>query len=96
MNLVTTNAPVSHVLILIQTKKNIELNLVRDQFHQFTDMVGVKLENITIDFDVIDGKCELPLPPPLFLLRYSSFSFILFIFVLLFYIHSFTLIMSVI
>lgn len=63
MNLVTTNAPVSHVLILIQTKKNIELNLVRDQFHQFTDMVGVKLENITIDFDVIDGKCELSLSP---------------------------------
>lgn len=81
MNLVTTNAPVSHVLILIQTKKNIELNLVRDQFHQFTDMVGVKLENITIDFDVIDGKCELS----------SLFSFFLFRsrpFVLHFFIHS--------
>lgn len=72
MNLVT-NTPVSHVLILIQTKKNIELNLVRDQFHQFTDMVGVKLENITIDFDVIDGKCELSLSLFYFFPSFRSF-----------------------
>lgn len=57
MNSVATTSA-GNVLILIQTKKNIELNRVRDQFQQFTDMVGVKLENITIDFDVIDGKCE--------------------------------------
>lgn len=90
-----TNTPVSHVLIVIQTKKNIELNLVRDQFHQFTDMVGVKLENITIDFDVIDGKCELLLflsispstPLPFFLSVFRS---------IVLYISSFTLIMSVI
>lgn len=50
-----TNPP-NNVLILIQTKKNIELNLVRDQFQQFTDMFGVKLQNITIDFDAVDGK----------------------------------------
>lgn len=49
-------APTNNVLILIQTHKNIELNLVRDQFQQFTDMFGVKLANITIDFDAIDGK----------------------------------------
>lgn len=48
--------PANNVLILFQTKKNIELNRVRDQFHQFTDIFGVKLQNITIDFDAIDGK----------------------------------------
>lgn len=46
----------NNVLILIQTKENIELNSVRDQFQQFTDMFGVTLANITIDFDAIDGK----------------------------------------
>lgn len=50
------NPPADNVLIVIQTKKNIELNLVRDQFQQFTDMFGVKLQNITIDFDAVDGK----------------------------------------
>lgn len=94
MNLVTTNAPVSHVLILIQTKKNIELNLVRDQFHQFTDMVGVKLENITIDFDVIDGKCELSDCLSSLLLLLFFFLVLFRSFVLYFFIHS--LIMSVI
>lgn len=51
-------APTNTVLILIQTHKNIELNLVRDQFHQFSDMFGVQLANITIDFDAIDGKWD--------------------------------------
>lgn len=48
----------NNVLILIQTKKNIQLNSVRDQFQQFTDMFGITLAlaNITIDFDAIDGK----------------------------------------
>lgn len=49
-------APTNTVLILIQTHKNIELNRVRDQFHQFSDVFGVQLANITIDFDAIDGK----------------------------------------
>lgn len=53
----SSSASINNVLILIQTHKNIELNLVRDQFHQFSDMFGVKLANITIDFDTIDGKC---------------------------------------
>lgn len=44
------------MLILIQTKETIELNIVRDQFQQFTDMFGVQLRNISIDFDAIDGK----------------------------------------
>lgn len=48
--------PINNVLILIQTKKNIELNLVRDQFHQFIDTFGIKLPNLAIDFDAIDGK----------------------------------------
>lgn len=48
--------PSNNVLILIQTKKTIQLNTVRDQFQQFTDMFGVQLRNISIDFDVIDGK----------------------------------------
>lgn len=52
-----SSAPlITNALILIQTRNNIELNLVRDQFHQFSDMFGVKLANITIDFDTIDGK----------------------------------------
>lgn len=64
MKLATANGihhpiPVNNVLILIQTQKNIQLNLVRDQFHQFTDKFGVKLQNITIDFDAIDGKWAL-------------------------------------
>lgn len=46
----------NNVLILIQTKKNIQLHSVRDQFQQFTDMFGITLANITIDFDAIDGK----------------------------------------
>ncbi|XP_031621510.1 uncharacterized protein LOC116339642 [Contarinia nasturtii] len=54
-----SSASINNVLILIQTHKNIELNLVRDQFHQFTDMFGVKLANITIDFDTIDGISTL-------------------------------------
>lgn len=53
-----SSIPTNNVLILIQTHKNIELNLVRDQFQQFTDMFGVKLANITIDFDAIDGKWD--------------------------------------
>lgn len=44
------------VLILIQTMENIKLNRVRDQFGEFIDMFGVKLPNVTIDFDTIDGK----------------------------------------
>lgn len=84
-----TSTPASNVLILIQTKKNIELNLVRDQFQQFTDMVGVKLENITIDFDVIDGKCEL-----LLFLSPSPFRSVFRSFLLFCFLHS--LIMSVI
>lgn len=48
--------PANSVLILIQTKETIELNIVRDQFQQFTDMFGVQLRNISIDFDAIDGK----------------------------------------
>lgn len=52
----TTADSTNNALILIQTKKNNQLNHVRDQFQQFTDMFGVKLANITIDFDAIDGK----------------------------------------
>lgn len=48
----------NNVLVLIQTK-NIKINFVRDQFHQFSDMFGVKLQNLTIDFDSIDGKLNL-------------------------------------
>lgn len=48
----------NNVLVLIQ-KKNIKINFVRDQFHQFSDMFGVKLQNLTIDFDSIDGKSNL-------------------------------------
>lgn len=44
------------VLILIQTMKNIQLNRIREQFREFTNAFGVQLHNITVDFDVIDGK----------------------------------------
>lgn len=44
-------------LVLIQSTKHIKLKHVRDQFQQFIDMFGVKLYNVTIDFDIIDGKC---------------------------------------
>lgn len=50
------HTPTNSVLILIQTKETIQLNIVRDQFQQFTDMFGVQLRNISIDFDAIDGK----------------------------------------
>lgn len=43
-------------LILIQTMKNISLNRIREQFHEFADAFGARLHNITVDFDVIDGK----------------------------------------
>lgn len=44
------------VLILIQTMKNIQLNRIREQFREFANAFGVQLHNITVDFDVIDGK----------------------------------------
>lgn len=50
----TTTSTVA--LVLIQSTKHIKLKLVRDQFQQFIDMFSVKLQNITIDFDIIDGK----------------------------------------
>lgn len=46
----------NNVLVLIQSTKHIKLKLVRDQFQQFLDSFSVKLQNITIDFDIIDGK----------------------------------------
>lgn len=52
----TTNTVAIDVMILIQTIKKIQLNRVRDQFREFVDMFSIKLPNITIDFDITDGK----------------------------------------
>lgn len=54
----SSTADINNVLILIETQhKNIQQNLVRVQFQQFTNKSGAKLANIKIDFDIIDGKC---------------------------------------
>lgn len=45
----------NNVLVLIQ-KNIIKISIVRDQFYQFIDMFGIKLQNVTIDFDSIDGE----------------------------------------
>lgn len=54
-----SSAPSHTALILIQSAKHAELKAIRDQYRQFADTFGVQLRNITMDFDSIDGKCNL-------------------------------------
>lgn len=63
------------VLVLIQSTKHIKLKLVRDQFQQFADTFGVKLQNITIDFDIIDGKCNTLVLPYTFVYTFVQSNF---------------------
>lgn len=46
-----------NILVLVQ-KSNIQINVVREQFHRVIEAFGITLPNVTIDFNAIDGKCS--------------------------------------
>lgn len=65
-------------LALIQSTKHVKLKLVRDQFRKFVDAFGVQLQNMTIDFDIVDGEFTL-FVCSLFLLFLFTFLFLCFV-----------------
>lgn len=44
-----------NILVLVQ-KSNIQINVVREQFHRVIEAFGITLPNVTIDFNTIGGK----------------------------------------
>lgn len=74
----TSTVPIEKydALALIQSTKHVKLKLVRDQFRKFVDAFGVQLQNMTIDFDIVDGEFTL----------FVCSLFLLFLFTFLFFV----------